>query len=250
MESLSESVIIPQEDFIHNFNQWSKSNPLWITGASGDGKSTLAKKLASDHNAIIISGDYILTYMRLNPDEFYTKIIKLAQKYSMDIKNPIFREYIMENPRIPRGLKYSSVESVADEIIKKEMIRFFKWVYHKISTDRRYQRTFTIIESCDICYIEPEFFIDKPLIILGGSRLRSFYRRVKRENPENIMDFIQAVFKHIKKYRSLNYRLDAQKDDFRKRMTSITNESGLEDFILNTSELKYLTGLTILDEID
>ena len=248
--TIFESVIIPEENFTLNINLWSRLNPLWITGASGDGKSTLARKIANEYHANIISGDYILVYMRLSPDEFDSKIVKLGQKYSIDIKNPLFREYIAENRKIPRGLKHISTENLVDEIIKREMVQFFKWIHQKISTNMHYQKTMTIIESCDICYIEPEFFKDKPLIILGGSKLRSFYRRVKRENPENIFEFIKAVFKHIQKYPSLNYHLDKSKDTFRKQVFSVTNESGLGLPDIDTSELHYLTGLSVDSMLD
>ena len=207
---LNESIIIPQDNFILNYDKWDYGMPLWITGASGDGKSTLANKLAKDNNAIVVSTDYVLMYIGFTPEEFENKIQKLSNEYGLNLKNNMLAtEYINTHPNLPRGLRDPKTKTYNRNKTVPEMVTYFEWVYNKIRTDTKYHNQKYIIEGCEISHMDPDFFVDKPIIIMGGSRIQSFYRRIKRDNPQNPKALLKSLIKYIRKYPIQNAILDS-----------------------------------------
>lgn len=89
----------------------------------------------------------------------------------------------------------------------------------------KYKNKLYIIEGCDICLLDPNIMSAKPLIIVGGSRLRSLWRRSKRDSVKKDRSILQSVFKYIKNYNVTNRNLDDHKDNFRKSMEDILSES-------------------------
>lgn len=217
---LNESIIIPQDNFILNYDKWDYGMPLWITGASGDGKSTLANKLAKDNNAIVVSTDYVLMYIGFTPEEFENKIQKLSNEYGLNLKNNILAtEYINTHPNLPRGLRDPKTKTYNRSKTVPEMVTYFEWVYNKIRTDTKYHNQKYIIEGCEISHMDPDFFVDKPIIIMGGSRIQSFYRRIKRDNPQNPKALLKSLIKHVRKYPIQNTILDSDKEKFRNNLS-------------------------------
>lgn len=217
---LNESIIIPQDNFILNYDKWDYGMPLWITGASGDGKSTLANKLAKDNNAVVVSTDYVLMYIGFTPEEFENKIQKLSNKYGLNPENNMLAtEYINTHPNLPRGLRDPKTKTYNRNKTVPEMVTYFEWVYNKIRTDTKYHNQKYIIEGCEISHMDPDFFVDKPIIIMGGSRIQSFYRRIKRDNPQNPKALLKSLIKHIRKYPIQNAILDSDKEKFRNNLS-------------------------------
>ena len=219
---LNESIIIPQDNFILNYDKWDYGMPLWITGASGDGKSTLANKLAKDNNAIVVSTDYVLMYIGFTPEEFENKIQKLSNEYRLNLKNNMLAtEYINTHPNLPRGLRDPKTKTYNRSKTVPEMVTYFEWVYNKIRTDTKYHNQKYIIEGCESSHMDPDFFVDKPIIIMGGSRIQSFYRRIKRDNPQNPKALLKSLIKHVRKYPIQNTILDSDKEKFRNDLSKI-----------------------------
>lgn len=217
---LNESIIIPQDNFILNYDKWDYGMPLWITGASGDGKSTLANKLAKDNNAIVVSTDYVLMYIGFTPEEFENKIQKLSNEYGLNLENNMLAtEYINTHPNLPRGLRDPKTKTYNRNKTVPEMVTYFEWVYNKIRTDTKYRNQKYIIEGCEISHMDPDFFVDKPIIIMGGSRIQSFYRRIKRDNPQNPKALLKSLIKHVRKYPIQNTILDSDKEKFRNNLS-------------------------------
>ena len=217
---LNESIIIPQDNFILNYDKWDYGMPLWITGASGDGKSTLANKLAKYNNAIVVSTDYVLMYIGFTPEEFENKIQKLSNEYGLNLENNMLAtEYINTHPNLPRGLRDPKTKTYNRNKTVPEMVTYFEWVYNKIRTDTKYHNQKYIIEGCEISHMDPDFFVDKPIIIMGGSRIQSFYRRIKRDNPQNPKALLKSLIKHIRKYPIQNVILDSDKEKFRNNLS-------------------------------
>lgn len=217
---LNESIIIPQDNFILNYDKWDYGMPLWITGASGDGKSTLVNKLAKDNNAIVVSTDYVLMYIGFTPEEFENKIQKLSNEYGLNLENNMLAtEYINTHPNLPRGLRDPKTKTYNRNKTVPEMVTYFEWVYNKIRTDIKYRNQKYIIEGCEISHMDPDFFVDKPIIIMGGSRIQSFYRRIKRDNPQNPKALLKSLIKHIRKYPIQNAILDSDKEKFRNNLS-------------------------------
>ena len=72
--SIDESYIIPEKDFKLNISDWDYGTPLWITGSSGDGKSTLARKLKEENESTIItSTDALLCRLAYSKEKWNRK---------------------------------------------------------------------------------------------------------------------------------------------------------------------------------
>lgn len=98
---VTENWLLVQDDFKINMDQWSPGNPLWITGASGDGKSTLAKQLAEEYHAEIVTSDIVLIYLEGNPSSFMKKLNNAKAAHNMTIVNSPALDYINMNPNLP-----------------------------------------------------------------------------------------------------------------------------------------------------
>lgn len=216
----TENVIIPQDDLKINIDKWGPGNPLWITGASGDGKSTLAEKLSKENNAIIITSDVML-FRISKPKEKFENMMKnrndnkCASMHKMNFASPVL-DYIDSHPELPYDARDPETRALKNEITEPLMVNFYMWLMKELTTNPKYKNNLYIIEGCDICLLDAEIMRDKPLIIVGGSRLRSLYRRAKRDSDADNKPFIKELFKKIKKYNRFNRRLDDNKDAFRK----------------------------------
>ena len=71
---------------------WAPGDPLWITGSSGDGKSTLAEKMATENHAIVINSDIVLCRM-LWTKEKYEKVLKTKTIPGSDVWKFNNRQY-------------------------------------------------------------------------------------------------------------------------------------------------------------
>ena len=130
-------------------------------------------------------------------------------------------DYIDAHPELPYDARDPKTRVLKNEITDPLMVDFYMWLMKELTSNPKYKNNLYIIEGCDICLLDPEIMKNKPLIVVGGSRLRSLYRRAKRDSDAENKSFIKELFKKIKKYNRFNRRLDDNKDAFRK---SIENE--------------------------
>ncbi len=100
------------------------------------------------------------------------------------------------------------------------MLDFYKWLLKELKTNSKYKKTLYIIEGSDICNMDAETMVKEPLIIVGGSRLRSLWRRAKRDSEEKNCPIFKSVSKYVRKYGTHNRRIDDNKDAFRKAVKS------------------------------
>ena len=68
----------------------------------------------------------------------------------------------------------------------------------------------------------PALYFD-PLIIVGGSRLRSSIRRIKRDIKED-KSLVDAIFREIRRYNSYVKELDDSKDNYKNKIKEIIKE--------------------------
>ena len=206
-----------RKDLILNISEWGPGNPLWITGASGDGKSTMTEKLAEEMHATVITSDIVLCRMGWTKEKVDEHLSgnftsKGADAYKIDFNNmtPAVK-YVLSHPELPYGQKDPITKCIKDEVVIPELLKFYGWLMEELKDDDKMY----IIEGCDICHMDPEVMINKPLIVMGGSRLRSFYRRCKRNCEEKGCSMLTSVKKYIRKYKIQNEKLDDSKDHFR-----------------------------------
>ena len=206
-----------KEDLRLNLDKWTPGNPLWITGSSGDGKSTLAMNIAKQCNALCDSTDVLLIRLGHSKEDWESKLSKKPNnKY---ISNISF-EYIEKHPELPYGLvtRVNGIKIWPEwKEIEKYFFDFFNYFVSECKKNPKYKNRLIILEGCDICNIEPKFFVDKPLIILGGSRLNSFYQRMDRcmKSGDSYFD---AFKKNYYRYDKIVKGLDDNKDLFRKKI--------------------------------
>lgn len=218
-----ENWIYPSDDYIINFDQWKPGNPLFITGASGDGKSTLARKLGEEYNAIVVSSDVVLLRL-FKTEQKWNDIIQKIQtdafnaydSYGIDFNDEISMDYITSNPNIPYQLKDPVTKKTDNLRVSIEMCKFYKWFMRQTESNPKYNRNLYILEGCNVCQLSPELMSTKPLIIVGGSRLQSFIRRVKRDVTKENKGVVESIFKFIRKYTKNHKVLDDEKDTFLK----------------------------------
>lgn len=226
---MDESWVIIEDDLKINFDDWKPGNPLWVAGSSGDGKSTLTAKLADEYNATIVTTDALLMRMSMPHEEFLKKIntsddFTNVHKMSF-VDNPVV-DYIKAHPNLPSNAKDMNTRSLKSEITNPEMIKLYTWLLHELGNNPKYKNRLYVVEGCDVCLMDPKVMSTKPLIILGGSRMRSFMRRVKRDMEEKgDVNPTRAIFKYLKKYNIQNRKLDDQKDNFRKGVISVIDKS-------------------------
>ncbi|MDE6040938.1 MAG: hypothetical protein K2F99_05115, partial [Muribaculaceae bacterium] len=211
--------------------QWAPGNPLWIAGSSGDGKSTLSSKLAKEHHATVITTDILLMRLGKSEEEFAAaqKSGKLDSVATQSINwggNPAW-DYVKEHPELPYGLRDPKTKMLIRSIVIPETVRFHNWLIEALKTDPRYKDNLYIIDSCNICEMDPDVMATKPLIIVGGSRLRSYWRRVKRDYAEKGGErpLVHSMFKYLKQYNSKYRLLDDNKDNFRAAITQRLHEA-------------------------
>lgn len=229
-ELLTENWVIPQDDYIINFDQWAPGNPLFITGASGDGKSTIARELANTYHAIVISSDILLLRIWKTKEKWDETLYQYKSGYtksraidSIDLGDNIAMDYIGANPEIPYGLKDPVTKKTDSAAVRIEMHKFYKWFMDQTANNSKYSGQLYILEGCNICQLSPELMAAKPLIVVGGSRLRSFIRRIKRNKMKNDAGVIRSLFKYIKMYTTVQKPLDDDKDMFLKNLQSFKN---------------------------
>jgi len=228
--AIDESWMVIQDDLRINMDEWGPGNPLWVTGSSGDGKSTLVEQLAAETGAEIVTADILLCRMGWTKEKFDAlcqgDIVSGASAHKMHIDASPAMDYVISHPELPWMAKDPKTKHFINEITDPEMIKFFTWFMEESATNPKYKDRTFIIEGCDICLLDPNIMATKPLIIIGGSRLRSFIRRAKRDIDKKGHNTSEAIFKYIKKYNTQNRRLDDAKDNFRDAIDKIINTSG------------------------
>lgn len=172
----------------------------------------MAKKLAKENKAELISSDVLL--LRVNrPKEKWDESLKKGaiDIHGTDVKleGDVCYDYIKAHHSIPFGVPNG-------DKLEAEVVKFYMWFMKEAKTNPKFKNKKFIVEGCSICSMDPKVMVNQPLIIVGGSRLRSMYRRSKRNTEEKSVPMIQSIFKYIKKYYPDNARLDTRKENFKR----------------------------------
>jgi len=214
-EYFNESVIIPEKNFEINIDQWREGNPLWITGSSGDGKSTYASKLGLETNSRVVHLDLFLMRICRTKEKYEKWLGKAVNKKGTEL----VLDYINQHPELPRELEWASKEC------SDYWNDLFKWILYNARNNPRYRNNKYIIEGCDICYMPSNIACELPLIIMGTSNLQGSFRRIKRDNEKGKHTFIENIFNEIKRSRGYIKDLNKNKDEFKKALIKELDES-------------------------
>lgn len=212
---LNENYIIDKKNAELDIDMWKKDsdhNILFITGLSGSGKSTYARQLAKEENATIIELDIFQCY-----DKF-----KNAGTRKNDISMKMVSEFLEDNPEMV-DIDFSNIklESFGDSFTK-----YFKWLLNKLhKSNERY-----IIEGIHIMLFIPYSDIKgEPIICIGTSMIKSFWRMWKREGFTH-KDFIRYGKRYFLLYKEWERQYKNFQDSF--------NESYIEEGMLRINKAK------------
>ena len=212
---LNENYIIDKKNAELDIDMWKKDsdhNILFITGLSGSGKSTYARQLAKEENATIIELDIFQCY-----DKF-----KNAGTRKNDISMKMVSKFLEDNPEMV-DIDFSNIklESFGDSFTK-----YFKWLLNKLhKSNERY-----IIEGIHIMLFIPYSDIKgEPIICIGTSMIKSFWRMWKREGLTH-KDFIKYGKRYFLLYKEWERQYKNFQDSF--------NESYIEEGMLRINKAK------------
>jgi len=191
-----------------NIEQWGKDenhNILYITGASGSGKSTIAQGIQKSNRNVNV----------IHLDPFFEK---MDTKASSPIMDKEFVRYLDKNFKSYKNIPNSDLHThskvvwnTVDELMSHTE-KFAKQQYH---TGKR-----VIVEGVQLMdnttYPNKNFFKDKPIIIAGTNSLTS-YNRARMRDGKPLPESIQSAKEYMKWY--------ASSSDNLKKISEISNAS-------------------------
>ena len=220
-EPATEGLYINIKDHEYNLNLWQRKpgmNILYVTGFSGSGKSTYASNLArKTENCVHIDVDKFIQYKsntHLYGDN--SKASKLLDKYFETHK---------DLPEFEGGA----------ENIMSRVRPFFDWIQSEAKKD---YKTLYIIEGVQILYdVDPSFFKDKPLIIIGTS-IKNSYKQCAKRNGKLYKD-------------QMNYYNYSSHENYRKKLIQTMDDSITESALLFNTYITDTYGkIPFIDNLD
>jgi len=170
-----------------NMQDWIDGNsPLFITGISGSGKTTMAKRLADNENEIF-NIDAIFAFARFSKNEILEKYAHFEKNL-----NDLFIKFVNSVP--DELFLYRTADNdqeVCDASMKLFREFIMLWKKEKLS-GKRY-----IIEGFPIYLDEPMFYKDKPLIVMAEPYVLCCIRAYKRDRNSKEAN---------KKYADVNFK--------------------------------------------
>lgn len=198
------------------FRRNSLNNAVYITGYSGSGKSTTSKKLEEKYGkASVISLDYFTCFL-------YGKHKGDAEW--LKEKDSIIYEYVIDMG--PNNFN-ANISDFEDPALIPYYIKLFDWIALYSQKPENREKLF-IIEGIQITMINPEYFVDKPLIIIGTSAIKSWARKQGRDvfddtkwmkDPTRLLNILRSM----KIYTTMNPRLN--------RLQTVFGEAGTDSSI-------------------
>lgn len=202
-----DSEFLEKGDTCYNLDKWSVDNQniLYITGISGSGKTTLAKDLMKEFDCYRVELDYISAYYLLRT-KTQNRYSNLRKKICSEC--PVVSEYL--DSHNPDEFGYPESFSDTEPIINS----FMKWFTDRVKNNGNLY----IVNGAQIyCWIDFEYFIDKPIIIKDINWLKSTCRRFYREYDEdgkfadNVVNSVKSLkISFSKSYISDNIKLYKQ----------------------------------------
>lgn len=205
-----------------NIDKWEsgESNLMFVTGLSGSGKSTIAKKICEEYNA---------EYVELD-DVYGATVLSKRQKEYGKVINRYISEIGEQN--VFGGIKDLNMFDFVrkhKQIFDKEYQRFIDWIiaYAEHNKNSRFVVEGSFFFQCDI---KAETIEDYPIIFKGTALNTTLYRRIarstKKKNPvKKTLKSIKYTVKNYDELKRHDTLYSDYRDTFKQESLDIQNES-------------------------
>ena len=186
MEDLFESYF-SKDDIELNIEKFpNETNILYVTGLSGSGKTTYTEEYAKKYNATDIAldiffwfgkhtRDYVIDDLKRNP---FTK----DKEFNIFLLNYVKQMDDKEFNYLPKSGGFSKSTST---VVSNCAFRFIQ----ELEKNKNKLHGNYILEGIQIFLTDPEFYKDKPIIIIGTGYFKSNMRAIKREFADKHFGF-------------------------------------------------------------
>lgn len=217
-----EESLLTKEDQSFNIENWKKGTVLFITGISGSGKTTVSNKFKEEcqgkvevfHLDVALNLQYpkkeALQRIDDRPTDSSKYVTYLFKEFVKKLPNDCF-DFIHQ-----KNQKYLAYMTFWDNISRK-IFEFTKEVETQLDPNIWY-----IFEGTQVFKgFDPEYFVDKPLLIVNTGRIKSGFRGFMRETNSSapLKDKLQLL-KHVFRLMKYQKQLDLRKDEFSQSVVS------------------------------
>ena len=159
----------------YNLQKWNTEQipVLLVTGLSGSGKTTFAKKYAKNEHAIYISFDVLKFYPQASKQS--QQLLKIFLSNYPEIKNFIFIQWSKTDKLNSNDILYNYYCN-----------KFFDFL---LQYSHQYKKKI-VLEGIQIFVrLHPQKSVGFPIIILRNSSFKCFINKMKRDYSKNIWPF-------------------------------------------------------------
>ena len=208
---ISEGVLIDEPTVAYNYDKWEsgESNIMLITGLSGSGKTSLARGVAEQDNAIMVSLDMFQCYTRFKENNIKHPSMEYVEKY------------LKANPKAKKLDFYD----IRLEGFGEAFVPYFNWLMKYLAKDKKNRY---VVEGIHILLFIKYSDIKKyPIICMGTSMSKSLIRRWVRDQF-SISDLAKYGYREIKLWKDWEDQYQEFKDSIHE-MVNIFPEGWFRD---------------------
>lgn len=198
---ISEGILVDEPTVAYNYDKWEsgESNIMLITGLSGSGKTSLARGVAEQDNAIMVSLDMFQCYTRFKENNIKHPSMEYVEKY------------IKANPKAKKLDFYD----IRLEGFGEAFVPYFNWLMKYLAKDKKNRY---VVEGIHILLFVKYSDINKyPIICMGTSMSKSLIRRWVRDQF-SISDLAKYGYGEIKLWKDWEDQYQEFKDSIHEMM--------------------------------
>ncbi|MBQ8130918.1 MAG: GNAT family N-acetyltransferase [Bacilli bacterium] len=197
----SQPLFISEKDVEYRVDDFKnrKVPILWITGQSGGGKTTTARKLADEMNCDLLEIDSVEHFLHLLAEKNNNNEIKKIINQDKNFK--YIYDFAKNNKKLIEDCTINRNWNEAEW--GKHFKKLFEWIYSvvKLIVPKYSTSNQLIVEGVQIPYIyfkDKSLFKNNAIMVKGTSTMISLFRRLKRDKPNANFDTMYSIFKMYK----------------------------------------------------
>lgn len=197
----SQPLFISEKDVEYRVDDFKnhKVPILWITGQSGGGKTTTARKLADEMNCDLLEIDSVEHFLHLLAEKNNNNEIKKIINQDKNFKS--IYDFAKNNKKLIEDCTIN--RNWNEEEWGKHFKKLFEWIYSvvKLIVPKYSTSNQLIVEGVQIPYIyfkDKSLFKNNAIMVKGTATMISLFRRLKRDKPNANFDTMYSIFKMYK----------------------------------------------------